>query len=93
LENLNAKVNINRAWETIKENIKISAKKSLGYYELKKHKPWCNEGCLKLLDQREQAKLHLLQDTSKINRDNLNNIRCKANRHFRNKEGISERQN
>jgi hypothetical protein len=27
------------AWETIRENIKISAKESLGYYELKKHKP------------------------------------------------------
>jgi hypothetical protein len=27
-------------WETIKENIKISAKASLGYYELKQHIPW-----------------------------------------------------
>jgi hypothetical protein len=27
---------------------------SLGYCELKKHKPWFNEGCLKLLDQRKQ---------------------------------------
>jgi hypothetical protein len=39
LENINAEVDINRAWETIRENIKISAKKSLGYYELKRHKP------------------------------------------------------
>jgi hypothetical protein len=42
---LNDDVDINRAWETIKENIKISAKGSLGYYELKKHKPWFDEGC------------------------------------------------
>jgi hypothetical protein len=27
-------VDINRAWETITENIKISAIRSLGYYEL-----------------------------------------------------------
>jgi hypothetical protein len=27
---------INSAWETIRENIKMSAKESLGYYELKK---------------------------------------------------------
>jgi hypothetical protein len=27
------------AWETIGENIKMSAKEILGYYELKKHKP------------------------------------------------------
>jgi hypothetical protein len=29
---------INRIWETIGENVKISAKESLGYHELKKHK-------------------------------------------------------
>jgi hypothetical protein len=47
LENLDAEVDINRAWETIRENIKISAKESLGYYELKKHKPWFDIGCTK----------------------------------------------
>jgi hypothetical protein len=39
LEDLDAEVEINRAWETISENIKISAKESLGYFESKKHKP------------------------------------------------------
>jgi hypothetical protein len=38
LEDLDTEVDINRAWETIRENIKISAKESPGYYELKKHK-------------------------------------------------------
>jgi hypothetical protein len=33
-------VEINGAWETIRENINISAKEILGYFELKKHKPW-----------------------------------------------------
>jgi hypothetical protein len=56
LEDLDTKVKINSAWETIGENIKISAKESLGYIELKKHKPWFDEGCSKLLDQRKQAK-------------------------------------
>jgi hypothetical protein len=32
-------VDINKAWETIRQNIKISAKESVGYYEMKKHKP------------------------------------------------------
>jgi hypothetical protein len=27
-------VDVNKAWETVCENIKISAKESLGYYEL-----------------------------------------------------------
>jgi hypothetical protein len=39
LENLDCEVDINRAWETVRENIEISAKDSLGYYEWKKHKP------------------------------------------------------
>jgi hypothetical protein len=38
LENLNVSNDINRAWENIKENIKISAKESLGLYEWKQHK-------------------------------------------------------
>jgi hypothetical protein len=45
LENLDTEVDINMALETIRENIKISAKESLGYYELKKNKPWFDEGC------------------------------------------------
>jgi hypothetical protein len=58
--------------ETIRENIKISAKVSLGYYKLKNHVPWFEKECSKLLDQRKQAKLQWLQDPSKINGDNYN---------------------
>jgi hypothetical protein len=57
LEDLDVEVEINTIWEMIRVNIKISAKESLGYYELKKHKPWIEEGCSKLLDQRKQTKL------------------------------------
>jgi len=39
LEYLNDSRDINRAWENIKENIKTSAKDSLGLHELKQHKP------------------------------------------------------
>jgi hypothetical protein len=42
LENLDAKVDINSGWETIRVKRKISAKENLGYYELKKCKPWFN---------------------------------------------------
>jgi len=40
LENLNINEDVNRAWENIKENIKTSAKESVGLRELKRHKPW-----------------------------------------------------
>jgi hypothetical protein len=71
LEDLDTEVEINSVWETIRENIKISAKESLGYCESKKHKPWFDEGCSKLLDQMKQAKLQWLQDPSEINGDHL----------------------
>jgi hypothetical protein len=64
----------NKVWETIRENIKISVKESLGYYELKENKAWFDEGCSELFDQRKLAKLQWLQDPSKINGGNLNNI-------------------
>jgi hypothetical protein len=71
LENLDTEGDVNKAWETIRENIKISAKKSLRYYDPKKIKSWFHEGCSKLLDQRKQAKLQWLQDPSEINGDNF----------------------
>jgi CRISPR/Cas system-associated protein Csx1 len=86
LEDLDAEVEINSASETIRENIKISAEESVGYFEPKKHRPWFDEGCSTLLYQRKEAKLQWLQDLSEINRDNLNNVRCEASRHFRNKK-------
>jgi uncharacterized protein YaaR (DUF327 family) len=86
LEDSDAEVEINSAWETIRENIKISAKENLGYFELKKHKPWFDVGWSELLDQRKQAKLQRLQDSSEINGDKLNNVRCEPSRYFRNKK-------
>jgi thymidylate synthase len=70
----------------IRENIKISDKESLGYYELRKHKLWFDKGCPKLLHQRKQTQLQWLQDPSEIIVDNLSNVRCEASRHYRNKK-------
>jgi hypothetical protein len=70
----------------IRENIKISAKDILGYFELKKHKPYFDEGCSKLLDQRKRAKLQWIQDPSETNGDNLNNVRRETSSYFRNKK-------
>jgi hypothetical protein len=55
LENLDDNGDINRAWETNRENIKISAKDSIGFRESKSYKPWVDEECLKLVDRRKQA--------------------------------------
>jgi hypothetical protein len=72
LENLIDGEDINRAWENVKENIKTSAKESLGLHELKQHKPWFDKECLGFLDQRKQATMHWVQDRSQNNIVNLN---------------------
>jgi len=86
LENLSDDKNINKAWENIKDNIKTSAKKSLGLQELKQHKPWFDEECLGFLDHTKQAKMQWTRDTSQSNVVNPNYVRRDASRHFRNKK-------
>ena len=53
---------------------------------MKQYKPWFDEERLHFLDQRKQAKLQWVQDRSQSNVDNMNNVRCEASRHFRNKK-------
>jgi hypothetical protein len=77
LENLENNGDINRAWDTIKEKIKIYSKESLSYCA-------SDEECSKLVDRRKQTKLQWLQDASEMNEDNLSNVRWEARRHIRN---------
>jgi hypothetical protein len=86
LENLGDNGDINRAWDAIRENINISAKECIGHCEAKRHKPWFDGECSKLVDRRKQAKLQCLQDASVVNDDNLNSVRREASRHFRNRK-------
>jgi len=78
---------INRAWENIKGIIKTSAEDSIHLYEQKQHTPWFDGEYLGFfLDKRQQAKMQWIQDKNQNNVDNLNNARCEASRHFRNKK-------
>jgi hypothetical protein len=86
LEDLGTEVEIKSAWETIRVNIKISAKECLVSYEPKEHKPWSDKGSSRLLDQRKQANLQWLQNLSEINGNNTNKITCEGSRHFMNKK-------
>jgi len=87
LENLSNGKDINRAWKNIKENIKTSAKESLVLYELKHHKPWFDEECLRNFRSKEAG---WLQNPNQSNVDNQNNIKREAYRHFRKKNGTPE---
>ena len=71
-------------WGNIKENIKTSAKESLGLHELKQNKPWFDEECLDFLDHRKRAKMQWIQDPSQSKVDNLNSVRREDSRQFRN---------
>jgi hypothetical protein len=57
LENSEDSGDINRASESMRENIKISAQESLGYCESKHHKLRFDEECSKMADRRNKAKL------------------------------------
>jgi hypothetical protein len=50
-------MDINRAWETIRENIKISSEGSTNYYDLTQQKTLFNERHSKAFDRRKQGKL------------------------------------
>ena len=69
MENSNVDEDVNRVWENIKENIKTSAKESLGLHEWKQHKPWFDKECVDFLDQRKQAKMQWIQDRRRSNVD------------------------
>jgi hypothetical protein len=86
LENLYDNGDLNRAWETMRENIRISAKESIGLCESQSYKPWFDEEYLKFVDPRNKAKLQWLQDPSVVNEDNLRNVRSEASRQFRDKK-------
>ena len=71
LEILSDSEKINWACENIQEKIKTSAKESLGLYELKQHKPWFDENCLRLLDERKLTKMQWLQNPNQSSIDNI----------------------
>jgi hypothetical protein len=86
LESLDESFDINDAWESIRENIKTSAKENLGYQKLKHNKPWFDDECSKLLLQRKQGFLQWLQNPSQINGNNLQNLRRETSRTVRKKK-------
>jgi hypothetical protein len=55
---------INSAWETIRENIKITAKDTLRYCELRKYNSLYHEGCSELVGQWKEPEMQWLQDPS-----------------------------
>jgi hypothetical protein len=59
-----------RTWDSVRQNIGVSAQKCLGYCESKYRKTWFDEVCSKIADRRKQAKLQWLQDPSEVNENN-----------------------
>jgi hypothetical protein len=86
LESLVESLDINKTYESIRENIKTSAKENLRYWKLKHKKPRFNDEYSKLIDQRNQAKLQLLQNPNQMNGNNLKNLRTETSRVYRNKK-------
>ena len=79
-------VDINDMWENIRDNIKVAAEESTGYYKVKKKKPWFDDDCSNVVERRKKAKLKSLQDPTQLNRDNYHTERRETSRTLRNKE-------
>jgi hypothetical protein len=75
----------NMALETIRENIKISAKQSI-LLRNKTYNLWFDEECSETSHQRTQAKVQWLLDQNQTNGANLNNVRSEAKQAFREEE-------
>jgi hypothetical protein len=48
------------------ENIELSGKESVGYYELKKHKPWFDEGCSIVIRSKETSQITVVTGSKGI---------------------------
>ena len=71
----------------ISDNIKGAAGESIGYYKVKKKKPWFDDDCSNVVERRKQAKLKFLQDPyTKRNRDNYHTERRETCHTLRNKK-------
>jgi hypothetical protein len=66
MENLCVQMDINEAWEAISENIRISAKESLGYYEMNKYKTWFDEECPKLVYKSKKSHIAVVTESKQI---------------------------
>jgi hypothetical protein len=66
--------------------METSARENRSCYELRQHKIWFDEEHSKLLDERKQDKLQLLQNSSQINGDTLSNLRCETKRTSKNEK-------
>ena len=64
LWNLNDVEDMTRAWQSVRENIRITTYQSLVLHEQKQHKPLFEEQISQFLDQRKQAKMLWLQSTA-----------------------------
>jgi hypothetical protein len=67
LKDLDTEVEMNNAWEIIRENIRISGKEGLDYCQMRKHKLWLDKGCSKLLVCNKQQEKNIRYLYSEIN--------------------------
>jgi len=78
LENSDDRRDINGAWENDEEHTKFSATEAV--------KPWSDEQCSKLLDQKRKSIAILVE--SKAKADDLNPVRRGIIKHFKKKVGM-----
>jgi len=74
-------------WEAICDTVKGATKERVGEKKHQRNKPWFAEECLKLHEERKQARQELLSNKSEANANHYSNgNETNATRVFRNKK-------
>ena len=82
----NKEIDVNKMWEAIRDTVKSAAKERVGEKKRQKNKPWFDDECLKLHDERKQARQRWLGNKNEANTNNYKNAKRNATRGFRNKK-------
>ena len=82
----NKEIDVNKMWEAIRDTVKGAAKEHVGEMKRQKNKPWFDDECLKLHEERKQARQRWLGNKNEANTNNYSNAKRNATRGFRNKK-------
>ena len=74
---------MNKMWEAIRDTVKGAAKERVGEMKRQKNKPWFDDECLKLHEERKQARQRWLGNKNEANTNNYSNAKRNATRGFR----------
>jgi hypothetical protein len=79
-DDINNETDVNKMWETISDTVKSTAKERVGVRKRQRNKPWFDDECLKLHEERKEARQQWLNNNTEASSNQYNNAKRKATR-------------